>query len=680
VATLNVGKLRVNWKGAYNASTAYEVNDAVSYQGSSYIAITATTNNLPTVTTNWNKMAEGTNPLTTSGDIMTHNGSSAIRLPAGAVGQSLQVTGSNTLGYASQKGFEGIDVLEANVPLYANTTNTTLFGTDGKYPWLAQYNGKSGANADWIPQDGMPNGACGPVKRPYDEMMSSYTSCMWINTNHEIMQTGYMSHGIGAFSNGSYNPRVQIVGNLSMENGGMAADEKFVRIWYTGNSAWALTNKGNVWCIGENSNGALGLGHTTDTFQWVRNPYLGPDATNNSITCEVSCIAISDPRGYQAMGNNRVFVILHDGRVMSWGWGGNGAHGLGNTTNTSVPTIVSGLTGIVSLSLGYNESYAVKSDGTAYHSGANVNSVSSLGSARTSFAQMTAVSNCQQILSASTYYYNGGIDASGYYIDTTGNLYGIGNNGVGQLANGNTTDQSSWIQIGGSENFSAVQTSGNNSTLSVLAWLGNTAGQDGPGDMYTYTIAANTGMPFRMFGYNGNGQHMQGDTTANQSVRTPSTGTFGDYHNTVNSSADGTVSRTALTFPRNNMISCFPARTSGYNSPMWWGLDTQGRTWVWGYMAQAYEYRANTGAESFNKAFLYPAPMQHTLTGQTQWWVGDIDKKFTDIVSCGHYYSGYWTHFANTTTADLYMIGNNYYYQHGCSQNVHHHFWHKRNP
>ena len=70
--------------------------------------------------------------------------------------------------------------------------------------------------------------------------------------------------------------------------------------------------------------------------------------------------------------------------------------------------------------------------------------------------------------------------------------------------------------------------------------------------MYTYTIAANTGMPFRMFGYNGQGAHMVGDTTANQSVRTPSTGTFGDYHNTVNSSADGTVSRTPLTFPRNN--------------------------------------------------------------------------------------------------------------------------------
>ena len=72
-----------------------------------------------------------------------------------------------------------------------------------------------------------------------------------------------------------------------------------------------------------------------------KKPLSWVDATNNSITCnEVSCIAISDARGYQGYGNTRVMVILHDGRVMSWGWGGSGAHGLGNTTNTSIQSLV----------------------------------------------------------------------------------------------------------------------------------------------------------------------------------------------------------------------------------------------------------------------------------------------------------------------------------------------------
>ncbi len=137
MATINVGKLRVNWRGAYNAATAYEVNDAVSYQGNSYIAITATTGNLPTVTANWDIMAQGTNILTTAGDFMSHDGSSATRIPVGSVGQALQVTSTNTLGFGNQKGFQGIDVLESNVPLYANTTKSTIPGTAGKRPWLA---------------------------------------------------------------------------------------------------------------------------------------------------------------------------------------------------------------------------------------------------------------------------------------------------------------------------------------------------------------------------------------------------------------------------------------------------------------------------------------------------------------------------------------------------------------
>ena len=187
-------------------------------------------------------------------------------------------------------------------------------------------------------------------------------------------------------------------------------------------------------------------------------------------------------------------------------------------------------------------------------------------------------------------------------------------------------------------------------------------------------------MPFRTFGYNAQGQQAVGDTTANSSVRTPTTQTFGDYHNTVTSSADGTVSRTPLTFPSANMIACFPFRTSGYNNAGWWGIDTQGRLWVWGYLAQAYEYRNATGAVSITKPFLYPAPMQHTLTGQTEWWLGDSDQKFVEILSFGHYYNGYWTHIARTTKGEVWMIGNNIYYQHGTSQNLHYHFWHKRNP
>lgn len=45
------------WKGAYSATYTYGVNDVTYYNGSSYVAITGTLNNVPTNTSYWEKMA-----------------------------------------------------------------------------------------------------------------------------------------------------------------------------------------------------------------------------------------------------------------------------------------------------------------------------------------------------------------------------------------------------------------------------------------------------------------------------------------------------------------------------------------------------------------------------------------------------------------------------------------------
>ena len=58
-----------SWKGAYDAGTAYLVNDTVSYNGSSYICILASTGNLPTNATYWTVMAQKGTDGTGSGDM-----------------------------------------------------------------------------------------------------------------------------------------------------------------------------------------------------------------------------------------------------------------------------------------------------------------------------------------------------------------------------------------------------------------------------------------------------------------------------------------------------------------------------------------------------------------------------------------------------------------------------------
>jgi microcystin-dependent protein len=55
--TLAAGSGVVNFRGAYNPATAYVVDDSVSYNGSSYVCVLATTGNLPTNTTYWQVLA-----------------------------------------------------------------------------------------------------------------------------------------------------------------------------------------------------------------------------------------------------------------------------------------------------------------------------------------------------------------------------------------------------------------------------------------------------------------------------------------------------------------------------------------------------------------------------------------------------------------------------------------------
>jgi hypothetical protein len=102
MATVTLGNIKFNWKGAYNSSTAYVVDDVVSLSGSSYICIQAGTNQNPaSASAYWEQMSSaGTNgtdvgtTITTQGDILYRDGSGLQRLGAGTSGQYLETKGS----------------------------------------------------------------------------------------------------------------------------------------------------------------------------------------------------------------------------------------------------------------------------------------------------------------------------------------------------------------------------------------------------------------------------------------------------------------------------------------------------------------------------------------------------------------------------------------------------------
>ena len=102
MATVNLGRLKPVFKGAYNSGTAYVVDDIVVYSNETYINIQAGTNQQPnTATGYWTKLAakgtDGTDvgaTLTTQGDVLYRDASGLQRLGAGTSGQVLQTGGS----------------------------------------------------------------------------------------------------------------------------------------------------------------------------------------------------------------------------------------------------------------------------------------------------------------------------------------------------------------------------------------------------------------------------------------------------------------------------------------------------------------------------------------------------------------------------------------------------------
>ena len=105
MATIDLGKIKLQWRGTYAGGTAYVPDDVVEYTDgsvtSSYICITASTGNAPssggTAHASWNYMAKGqaSSPTTTRGDLIFRGASADQRLAAGTSGYFLKTQGSS---------------------------------------------------------------------------------------------------------------------------------------------------------------------------------------------------------------------------------------------------------------------------------------------------------------------------------------------------------------------------------------------------------------------------------------------------------------------------------------------------------------------------------------------------------------------------------------------------------
>ena len=139
--TLDLGRVRLVHKGAYNASTAYEFFDCATYNGSSYVCTAdagSPAGTLPTDTSKWALLAQ--------------KGDTGAKGATGAKGVSFVVKGAWASGTAYVNNTTQIDVVTYNGSSYAcktsHTASSSILPTNTTYWTLIAQKGATGAKGD----------------------------------------------------------------------------------------------------------------------------------------------------------------------------------------------------------------------------------------------------------------------------------------------------------------------------------------------------------------------------------------------------------------------------------------------------------------------------------------------------------------------------------------------------
>ncbi len=283
----------------------------------------------------------------------------------------------------------------------------------------------------------------------------------------------------------------------------------------------ALMVDGTVKAWGYNNYGQLGLG----------------DTTNRSTPTTVTSL----PGGVRQLSGGFSFslALMEDGRISAWGYNNYGQLGLGDTTNRSTPTLISGMSNIRQLSAGQSYSLALAEDGIVRAWG--FNNVGQLGLGdKTNRTTPTTIANQSGISKLSAGFYHT------LALMKDGTVKAWGYNFYGQLGIGNTTNRSEATIISSLNGVKQLSV-GQYHTLALMedgkvrAWGSNAFGQLGLGDTanrniptvisglgsvkqlvsgYSHVLALLEDGTVKAWGDNGSGQLGLGDTTSRSTPTT----------------------------------------------------------------------------------------------------------------------------------------------------------------
>ena len=195
--------------------------------------------------------------------------------------------------------------------------------------------------------------------------------------------------------------------------------------------------------------------------------------------------------GFNALGA-QTSVTTYEPYLYSWGSGGNGRLGLGNTTSYSSPKQVGSLTTWANISTGQSFTIATKNDGTLWSWGFNFYGQLGLNNA-------TSYSSPKQIGALTSWSVISAGDGNfSVAIKTDGTLWTWGLNTNGQLGLGNTTSYSSPKQVGALTTWSSISAGQRFSIATKIdgtlwSWGYNFSGQLGLGNTTYYSSPKQVG-------------------------------------------------------------------------------------------------------------------------------------------------------------------------------------------
>ncbi len=218
--------------------------------------------------------------------------------------------------------------------------------------------------------------------------------------------------------------------------------------------------RGQLWSVGRNMRGQLGIGNTSDRLS----PVIAVIDSNWTVV---------------SIGYEHAAGIRSDGSLWAWGYPDYFQLGTGNNTQQNSPVRIGSANDWVAVACGYKYMFVIKADGSLWGCGLGGDGQMGQGPGpSTSYSTIVRIGtdNKWTCISAGKFHVNA--------VKTDGTLWAWGYNNVGQLGDGSNTTRFSPVQVG-SDNDWVYCTSGADHSYGLkadgrlYAWGAGTSGQLG---------------------------------------------------------------------------------------------------------------------------------------------------------------------------------------------------------